>query len=192
MKSRSFLSATAHIQTVGSNYFFKQETMRLIITYILIIIPIYITVAQQNVYLKNNETGRQKKINRKTILMYKTSDSTWVSGRKIGVTDSSFSISTYEKNTEPDTVSIQIKSVSQVTKKLMNKTGLATTSYFFGTIGVIGLVTTPFLLISDPPEVAMGLLEASAVFIGVAGVLYSPYLIKRKFNTYNEWRLETK
>lgn len=150
------------------------------------------TVAQQNVYLKNNKSGHLKKLNRKTILTFKTSDSTWVTGRIIAVNDNSFSISTYEKHIKPDTVNVQIKSVSQVTNKLMNKTGLASVSYFFGCIGVIGLVTSPFLLLTDPPEVALGLLEASAVFIGVAGVLYSPYLIKRKFNTNNKWTLITK
>ncbi len=150
------------------------------------------TVAQQNVYLKNNEKGQLKKLNRKTILTFKISDSTWVTGRIIAVTDSSFRVSTYEKHIKSDTVNIQIKSVSQVINKLMNKNGLASTSYFFGTLGLIGLVTSPFLLITETPEDVLGVVEASAVFIGVAGVLYSPYLIKRKSNTNNKWTLITK
>lgn len=166
--------------------------MRLIITCILIVFPIFITTAQQNVFLKNNETGQLKKLNRKTILTFQTSETTFVTGRIIAVTDSTFSVSTYEKNKKSDTINIQIKSVSQVINKLMNKKGLASTSYFFGTLGLIGLVTSPFLLITDTPEDALGLLEASAVLIGIGAVIYSPYWMNRKFNTNNKWTIITK
>ena len=166
--------------------------MKQIIIYILILIPIITSFAQQNLYVKNNETGRMKKLNKKSILTFEISDSTVVTGRIVTVTDSSFVVSTYEKSLKSGEFNLQIKSVIQVTNKLINKKGLASTSYFIGCIGIIGLVTSPFLLISDTPEDALGLLEVSAVLVGVGGVLYSPYLIKRKFNTNNDWTLVAK
>ncbi len=148
------------------------------------------TVAQQHVYLKNNETEHLKKLNRKTILTFKTSDSTWVTGRIISATDSSFRVSTYEKHIKADTVNVQIKSVSQVTNKLMNKTG--SVGALIGYVGFMGLVSSPVFLITDTPKDALDVLEASAVLIGVGAIMYSPHLIKRKFNTNNKWTLITK
>lgn len=148
------------------------------------------TVAQQNVYLKNNDNGHLKKLKRKTILTFKTSDSTFVTGRIISVTDSTFEVSTYSRHLQPDTVKIQIKSVSQVTNKLMNKTAVG--SGIIGYIGLIGLATSPFLLITDSSEDALGLFEASVVLLGISAIMYSPRLIKRKFNTENKWTLVTK
>jgi hypothetical protein len=82
----------------------------------MIIITVNITVAQQNVYLKNNETGHLKKLKKKMILTFETSDSTSVTGRIIAVTDSSFSVSTFEKK-EPDTIILQLKSITQIENK---------------------------------------------------------------------------
>ena len=148
------------------------------------------TVAQQNVYLVNNDNGHLKKLKRKTILTFKTSDSTLVTGRIISVTDSSFEVSTYRRHIKSDTVNIQIKSVRQVTNKLINKTAVGTA--IIGYIGLIGLITSPFLLITDSSEDAQGLAEASVVFLGISAIMYSPHLIKRKFNTKNKWTLVIK
>lgn len=178
------------MQIIMGNKFFKQETMKLIITYVMIIIPICMTVAQQNVYLKNNETGHLKKLNRRTILNFKISDSIWVTGRIIAVSDSSFRVATYEKHLKSDTVNVQIKSVSQVTNKLTNKTG--SVGALIGYVGFMGLISSPFLLITDTPKDALDVLEASAVLIGVGAIMYSPHLIKRKFNTNDKWTLVTK
>jgi hypothetical protein len=148
------------------------------------------TFAQQNVYLENNDNGHLKKLKKKTILTFKTSDSTIVTGQIISVTDSSFEVSTYRQHIKSDTVHIQMKSVSQVTNKLMNKTAVG--SAIIGYIGLMGLITSPFLLITDSPEDAQGVFEASVVFLGISAIMYSPHLIKRKFNTKNEWTLVTK
>ncbi len=149
------------------------------------------TNAQQNIYLKNNETGHLKKLKRKSILTFKTSDSTWVTGRIISVTDSSFRVATYEKYVKSDTVNVQIKSVSQLTKKLMNKKTVPVGG-IIAYIGLIGLSASPVLLITETPEDALDLIEASAVLFGVGIIMSSPRLIKRKFNTMNKWTLVTK
>lgn len=166
--------------------------MKFIITYILIMVPICMTVAQKHVYLKNNETGQLKKLNRKSILTFKTSDSTSVTGRIISVTDSSFSIATYEKkHVNSETVNVQIKSVSQVTNKLINKK-TAPVVGVLGYIGLMGLSVSPVLLLTETPEDALGAIEGSAVFLGAGAIMASPRLIKRKFDTKNKWTLVTK
>ena len=164
--------------------------MKLISIFILMLIPIFLTLAQKSVYLRNNENAHLKKIKSKSILTFKISDSTFVTGRIISSTDSLFEISTYSRHEESEIVTIQIKSVSQVTNKLMNRDAVGAS--IFGYIGIIGLITSPILLLTDTPEDAKSLLEVSAVFIGIAAVLYSPHLIKRNFDTWNEWTLVTK
>lgn len=164
--------------------------MRVIIICILILISICVAHAQHNVYLKNNVDGQLKKLKRKTILTFKTSDSTSVTGRILSASDSSFEISTIKEKKKSDTVHIQIKSVKEVTNKLMNKP--PTWAGITGYIGLIGLITSPLLLITDTKEDARGLFEVSVVFIGISGVMYSPHLIKRKFDTSSEWSFVTK
>jgi len=150
------------------------------------------SLAQQHVYLKNNETGQLKKLKRKSILTFKTSDSTSVTGRIISVTDSSFSVSTYEKKrVKSDTINVQIKSVSQVTNKLINKNN-APVGGVLAYIGLMGLSVSPVLLLTETPEDALGVLEGSAVFIGAGAIMASPRLIKRRFDTKNKWTLVTK
>lgn len=163
--------------------------MKLLIFLILICCSIPMTYAQNNVYLKNNVNGHQKKLKPKTILTFKTSDSTSVTGRILSVSDSLFEISTIKEKKNSDTVHIQIKSVREVTNKLMNKPAIG--AGIFGYIGMIGLITSPLLLITDTKEDALGLLEVSGVFIGISGVLYSPHLIKKKYDTSNEWSFVT-
>lgn len=166
--------------------------MRLIITYILIIVPLCMAVAQQDVYLKNNKTGHLKKLNRKSILTFKTSDSTSVTGKIISVTDSSFSVATHErKRVKSETITIQIKSVSQVTNKLINKKTVPVGGVL-AYIGLMGLSVSPFLLLTESSEDALGTLEASAVLFSVGTIMASSSLIKRKFNTKNKWTLVTK
>ncbi len=159
--------------------------MRALLICMLIFIPICMAHAQQNAYLKNNENGRLIKLKKKTILTFKTSDSTSITGRILSVSDSSLEVSTFKKKKKSETVHIPINSVQEVTNKLMNKP--AALAGITGYIGLIGLVTSPFLLITDSKEDAQGLFEVSAVFLGIGAVMYSPHLIQRKFNTENEW-----
>ncbi|MBN3519683.1 hypothetical protein JYB62_06675 [Algoriphagus lutimaris] len=164
--------------------------MKLLIILILICCSIHMTHAQNNVYLKNNVNGHQKKLKPRTILTFKTSDSTSFTGRILSASDSSFELLTLKERKNSDTVQIQIKSVKEVTNKFMNKP--ATGAGIIGFIGFIGLITSPLLLITDTKEDAQGLLEVSGVFLGISGVLYSPHLIKRKYDTSNKWSIVTK
>jgi len=148
------------------------------------------TIGQQNLYLRNNDSGQLKELKKKTILTFKTSDSTEVTGRIISITDSLFEVETYIRHATSDTVEIRISTVEQVTNKLMNKKAIG--SAIFGYIGLMGLITSPFLLITDSPEDAKGLLEVSVVFLGISAITYSPHLIKRKFNTKEDWALDPK
>lgn len=163
--------------------------MRYLLIYLLIFIPFSIANAQQNAYLKNNEDGRLIKLKRKTILTFKTSDSTLVTGRILIIKDQLLEISTSRKKKESEIIPVQINSVQEITNKLMNKPPAL--AGITGYIGLIGLITSPLLLITDSKEDAQGLFEASLVFLGVSVVAYSPHLIQRKFDTEKKWTLFT-
>lgn len=165
--------------------------MRFLIHFILILLSINPSVAQQNIYLlRNNDNGHLKKLKSKTVLTFKTSDSIEVTGRITSVSDSSFRILINKKHTNPDTITVLTSSVSQVVNKLINKP--ASVASIIGYIGIIGIVTSPFVLITDPAEDALALLEASTVLVAAGVVLHSPHLIKRKFDINEKWTLVVK
>jgi hypothetical protein len=163
--------------------------MRSIITWVLVLVPFYVTLAQQNIYLKKSSNGHLKKLRSKTILTFKLSDSTLVKGRIIAVTDSSFRVSTYRQQTKTDTVDIVIKSVRQVTNELINKSGLAETAGWVMIGAGLGVIMIPVAWIDDGPDAALDGVEFVGVLLGTSAVLLSPYLIQRKYDLTKKWTM---
>lgn len=166
--------------------------MKLIIIYVLIVFPICICFAQQNLYLKKNETGHLKKLRKKSILTFETSDYRMITGRIIAVSDSSFRLSTYDykRKIKPDTVNVHIKSVSRVIKKLTKKEGKV--GAIIGKIGLIGILGSTVTFITETPKDAQEFFQVSVGLFGVGAILHAPHRIKRKFNINNEWTLVVK
>jgi hypothetical protein len=162
--------------------------MRTTIVLILIVIPFCSAIGQQ-VYLKKNSNGHLKKIRPRTVLTFRTSDSTYVIGRIVSVADSTISVSTYERHAKSAIIEIPLSSVSHIRNDLMNSSGLSETAGWMLAGSIVGVLIIPIAWIEEGAGEALEGVKFIGTIVGASLVLLTPYFFKRRFDTRTKWSL---
>jgi hypothetical protein len=162
--------------------------MKTIVTLTFILTSVCCAMGQQ-VFLKKNSTGHMKRLKPKTVLSFRTSDSTTVTGRIVSVADSSFHVATYERYSKSEIIEVPLSSVTHVRNDLMNSSALSETAGWFLAGSILVVLVIPIAWIDEGAGAALEGARFAGTIVGASLVLLTPYVFKRRFDTSKKWSL---